>query len=44
MTNLGYLFTNGSQRRIIPEILAGVVTVLLLALVIDGLLIAAGAY
>ena len=25
--NLGYLFTNGSQRRIIPEVLAGVVAV-----------------
>ena len=42
VTNLGYLFTNGSQRRIIPEVLAGIVAVLLIALVIDGLLIAAG--
>lgn len=42
ITNLGYLFTNGSQRRIIPEVLAGIVAVLVIALVIDGLLIAAG--
>ncbi|NLA09235.1 MAG: ABC transporter permease subunit [Microbacteriaceae bacterium] len=42
VTNLGYLFTNGFQRRIIPEILAGVVTVMLIALLIDGLLILAG--
>ena len=36
--NLGYLFTNGFQRRIIPEILTGVVMVVLIALVIDFLL------
>ncbi|MCB1298057.1 MAG: ABC transporter permease subunit [Microthrixaceae bacterium] len=42
VTNLGYLFTNGFQRRIVPEILAGVVTVMLIALLIDGLLILAG--
>jgi osmoprotectant transport system permease protein len=40
--NLGYLFTNGYQRRIIPEILAGVVTVMLIALIIDGLLVLLG--
>lgn len=40
--NLGYLFTNGSQRRIIAEVLAGVVTVVLVALVIDILLVLAG--
>ncbi|HWM16780.1 MAG TPA: ABC transporter permease [Microbacterium sp.] len=40
--NLGYLFTNGSQRRIIPEVLAGIVAVLLIALLVDALLIAAG--
>ena len=40
--NLGYLFTNGLQRRIIPEVLAGVVAVMLIALVIDGLLVLAG--
>ncbi len=40
--NLGYLFTNGSQRRIIPEVLAGVVLVVVIALVIDLLLVLAG--
>lgn len=40
--NLGYLFTNGFQRRIIPEILAGVVTVVIIALVVDYLLALAG--
>ncbi|HPM52343.1 MAG TPA: ABC transporter permease subunit, partial [Rhodoglobus sp.] len=40
--NLGYLFTNGFQRRIIPEILAGVVTVVVIALVVDYLLVLAG--
>lgn len=42
ITNLGYLFTNGLQRRIIPEVLAGVVAVVLLAIVIDLLLVVAG--
>jgi osmoprotectant transport system permease protein len=42
ITNLGYLFTNGLQRRIIPEVLAGVVAVVLLALVIDLVLVLAG--
>lgn len=40
--NLGYLFTNGFQRRIIPEILAGVVTVVIIALLVDYLLVLAG--
>jgi osmoprotectant transport system permease protein len=40
--NLGYLFTNGFQRRIVPEILAGVVTVVLIALVVDYLLVLVG--
>ncbi len=40
--NLGYLFTNGSQRRIIAEVLAGVLAVVLIALVIDLALILAG--
>lgn len=40
--NLGYLFTNGSQRRIIAEVLAGVVAVVVIALVIDLLLVLAG--
>ncbi len=42
ITNLGYLFTNGLQRRIVPEVLAGVVAVVVVALVIDLLLVLAG--
>ncbi|KRB36939.1 ABC transporter permease [Microbacterium sp. Root180] len=40
--NLGYLFTNGFQRRIIPEVLAGVVAVVVIAVLIDLLLVVAG--
>lgn len=40
--NLGYLFTNGFQRRIVPEVLAGVVAVVAIALIVDGLLVLAG--
>ena len=40
--NLGYLFANGQQRRIIPEVLAGVVAVVVIALIIDLLLVLAG--
>jgi osmoprotectant transport system permease protein len=40
--NIGYLFTNGLQRRIIPEVFAGVVAVVVLALIIDLLLVIAG--
>lgn len=40
--NLGYLFTNGFQRRIVPEILAGVVAVVVIALVVDLLLVLLG--
>jgi osmoprotectant transport system permease protein len=40
--SLGYLFTNGSQRRILPEILAGVVGVVVIALVVDYLLVLLG--
>ncbi len=40
--NLGYLFTNGAQRRIIAEVFAGVLAVVVIALIIDGLLIVAG--
>jgi osmoprotectant transport system permease protein len=40
--NLGYLFTNGLQRRIIPEVLAGVIAVVVLALLIDLLLVLLG--
>ncbi len=42
VTNLGYLFTNGLQRRIIAEVCTGLVVVALLALVIDQLIVAAG--
>ena len=40
--NLGYLFTNGFQRRIIPEVLAGVVAVVVIALIVDLILVAIG--
>lgn len=40
--NLGYLFTNGLQRRIVPEVLAGVLAVVIIALVIDALLVLLG--
>ncbi len=42
VTNLGYLFTNGLQRRILAEVFAGVVAVMLVALAIDLLLVLAG--
>ncbi|MFF2632481.1 ABC transporter permease [Microbacterium sp. NPDC058021] len=42
VTNLGYLFTNGLQRRIVPEVLAGIVAVMLIAVVIDLLLVLGG--
>ncbi|MGO1560827.1 L-proline glycine betaine ABC transport system permease protein ProW (TC 3.A.1.12.1) [Actinomycetales bacterium JB111] len=38
VTNLGYLFTNGLQRRITGEVLAGIVTVAVIALVLDLIL------
>lgn len=40
--SLGYLFTNGSQRRIVLEILSGVVAVMIIALVVDSLLVLLG--
>lgn len=40
--SLGYLFTNGFERRIVPEILAGVVAVMALALLVDYLLVLLG--
>lgn len=40
--NLGYLFTNGSQRRIVEEVFAGVAAVAIIAVVIDLLLLLAG--
>jgi len=42
VTNLGYLFTNGHQRRITAEVLAGVVAVVVIALIIDLLLVWVG--
>lgn len=36
--SLGYLFTNGLQRRIVEEVLAGVVATAALALLVDALL------
>jgi osmoprotectant transport system permease protein len=40
--NLGYLFTNGLDRRIIAEVFAGVVAVVVVALLVDLLLMLAG--
>jgi osmoprotectant transport system permease protein len=40
--NLGYLFTNGLQRRIVEEIFSGVVAVVVLAVVVDLLLVLLG--
>ncbi|WP_439593403.1 ABC transporter permease [Microbacterium sp.] len=40
--NLGYLFTNGAQRHIVGEILAGVVAVVVIALLIDLVLLLIG--
>lgn len=40
--SLGYLFTNGYQRGIVAEILAGVVMVVVLALLVDLLLVTVG--
>ncbi len=40
--NLGYLFTNGLDRRIIAEVFAGIIAVVVIALVIDFLLLLLG--
>lgn len=40
--SLGYLFTNGWQRQIVPEILTGVIATMAIALIIDGLLVLLG--
>jgi osmoprotectant transport system permease protein len=40
--SLGYFFTDGFQRRIIPEVLTGVVMTVVVALVFDGLLFLIG--
>ncbi|MDD7963377.1 ABC transporter permease [Microbacterium thalli] len=42
VTNLGYLFTNGIQRRLLEEVFAGIVAVALIALIIDALLVLLG--
>ncbi|MEJ3403142.1 ABC transporter permease subunit [Rathayibacter sp. YIM 133350] len=42
VTSLGYLFTNGYQRRIIGEVVTGVVSIVLIALVFDVLLVLLG--
>ena len=40
--SLGYLFTDGFQRRIIPEVMTGVVMTFLVALLFDALLVLLG--
>lgn len=40
--NLGYLFTNGFQRRIVAEVFAGVIAVVVIALIIDLALVLLG--
>lgn len=40
--SLGYLFTNGFQRGIIEEVLAGVVMTVAIAVLLDGLLVLLG--
>ncbi|MFJ3957237.1 ABC transporter permease [Arthrobacter sp. NPDC090010] len=42
VTNLGYLFTNGLDRRLVEEVFAGVAAVVVLAILIDLLLALAG--
>lgn len=42
VTNLGYLFTNGLDRRIIAEVFAGVIAVVIIALIIDLILLLVG--
>lgn len=39
VTNLGYLYTNGLDRRLFEEVLAGVIAVVVLALLVDLLLV-----
>jgi len=40
--NLGYLFTNGAQREIVAEVLAGLFAVVIIAVVIDLILVVIG--
>lgn len=42
VNNLGYLFTNGLQRRIIPEVVGGLLAVVVIALVVDLMLVVVG--
>jgi len=42
VSNLGYLFTNGLDRRIIAEVFAGVVAVVVIALILDLILLLIG--
>jgi osmoprotectant transport system permease protein len=42
VSSLGYFFTDGFQRRIIPEVLTGVVMTVAVALVFDALLVLIG--
>ncbi|MGF3057382.1 ABC transporter permease [Microbacterium sp. YY-01] len=42
VNNLGYLFTTGLQRRLVVEVFAGVLAVLVIALVVDALLVLLG--
>nr|WP_274637991.1 ABC transporter permease subunit [Microbacterium bovistercoris] len=42
VTNLGYLFTNGLQRRILIEVFSGIVAVVVIAVVIDVILVVGG--
>jgi osmoprotectant transport system permease protein len=40
--SLGYLFINGLQRRILPEVLAGLVMTVVIALLLDAILVLLG--
>jgi osmoprotectant transport system permease protein len=42
VSNLGYLFTNGLDRRIIAEVFAGIIAVVVIALVVDLILLLLG--
>lgn len=42
VTNLGYLFTNGLQRRILIEVFSGIVAVVIIAVLVDLLLVLLG--
>ncbi|GAA4489621.1 ABC transporter permease [Microbacterium panaciterrae] len=42
VSNLGYLFTNGLDRRLIEEVFAGVIAVVVLALLVDLVLVLVG--